>query len=179
MKIYTKSGDRGETGLYGGSRIWKDSPRVESFGEIDEVNSAIGLALNAIQNAEITALLKNIQEDLFSIGAELATPPERPIEHGKRKVDSDHVRSLEEAIDRYDKELTPLHRFILPGGTEGASRLHMARSICRRAERRVVGLLRDEEVNPNILKYLNRLSDLLFILARTLNHKAGQIEETW
>lgn len=179
MKIYTKTGDRGETGLYGGSRIWKDSPRVETCGEIDEVNSAIGLALNAIQNVEITALLKNIQEDLFSIGAELATPPERPIEHGKTKIESEHVKALEEAIDRYDKELTPLQRFILPGGTEGAARLHLARSICRRAERRVVALLRDEEVNPDILKYLNRLSDLLFVLARILNQKAGHIEETW
>ena len=135
--------------------------------------------LNAIQNIEITALLKKIQEDLFGIGADLATPPEKPVEHEKSKIEEVRVKVLEEAIDRYEKELTPLQRFILPGGTEGAARLHLARSICRRAERSVVSLLRDEEVNPEILKYMNRLSDLLFVLARAVNHKAGQVEETW
>lgn len=179
MKIYTRTGDRGETGLYGGKRIGKDSQRVDAYGEIDELNSAIGLVFNAIQNAEITALLKKIQEELFGIGAELATPPEKPIEHGKINIGPSHVKALEDAIDLYEKDLKPLQRFILPGGSEGASRLHLARSICRRAERKIVSLLRDEEVNPDILKYINRLSDLLFVLARTINQKEGQIEETW
>ena len=179
MKIYTKTGDRGETGLLGGSRVGKDSPRVEAYGEVDELNSSLGVVLNAVQNAEISALLKKIQEELFGMGAELATPPEKPIEHGKSKIEEENVNSLEEAIDRYEKDLTPLKRFILPGGTEGASRLHLARSICRRAERSVVALLREEEVNLVILKYLNRLSDLLFVLARAINQKAGEVEEVW
>jgi cob(I)alamin adenosyltransferase len=179
MKIFTKTGDKGETSLFGGNRIGKDSLRVEAYGEIDELNSSIGLALNSIQNTEISALLKNIQEELFGIGAGLATPPVKPVEHEKSKIEGENVKTLEEAIDRYDKDLQPLQRFILPGGTEGAARLHLARSICRRAERRVVALLRDEEVNPLILKYMNRLSDLLFVLARTINQKAGQIEEVW
>ena len=178
-RIYTKLGDLGETGLIGGSRIGKNSFRVEAYGEVDELNSALGVVLNAISDAEISALLKTVQDDLFGIGRELATPPEKPIEHGRSKIDEENVKVLEGAIDQYEKDLTPLQRFILPGGEEGASRLHLARSICRRAERRTVALFREEEVNLQILKYLNRLSDLLFVLARTVNRKAGQVEEVW
>ncbi|HBQ15700.1 MAG TPA: cob(I)yrinic acid a,c-diamide adenosyltransferase [Myxococcales bacterium] len=177
MKIYTKTGDSGETGLFGGTRISKASDRVESYGEVDELNSVIGLArMNPIDD-ERDALLRTIQSELFNVGAELAARPGKDV--GIPKVDEPQVRTLERAIDTAEEELEPLAFFILPGGSPAASHLHHARTVCRRAERRVVSLAQQDEVRPALIRYLNRLSDLLFVLARLANHRAGVADVPW
>ena len=183
MKIYTKTGDGGETGLFGGGRIPKDSLRVAAYGEVDEVNAALGLA-RALDPPEFAdPLLQSIQRDLFTVGAQLATPdPEKlrkALSRGGAALSESDVAALEEAIDDQESRLEPLRNFILPGGAPKAAALHLARTVCRRAERAVVALSRHEQVNPAILRYLNRLSDLLFVLARAANAHAGRPDVKW
>jgi cob(I)alamin adenosyltransferase len=183
MKIYTKTGDAGDTGLFGGGRVPKSHPRVEAYGEVDELNATIGLARSIEMMPRIDEVLAPIQRDLFAIGALLATPDrEKMRQHlEKARVDEERVAELEHAIDDSDRELEPLKSFILPGGTPKAAALHVARTVCRRAERRVVELqeLHETEIPQLVVIYLNRLSDLLFTLARLANRRAGAGEVTW
>ncbi len=178
-RIYTKSGDSGQTGLGDGSRVAKDDPRVVAYGEVDELNSLIGLMLATVPQLPEAELLRSIQHDLFDLGADLCVPqtPEEPV-GGRLRVVAPQVERLEQAIDRLNAQLQPLHSFVLPGGTVAAAWLHLARAVCRRAERAVVTLQRQAAVNPQVLIYLNRLSDLLFVLARTAN-AGGQSDTLW
>ena len=173
-KIYTKTGDAGETGLIGGARVAKDDPRVEAYGTIDEANSALG-ALAAHADLAFAGIIAGIQRTLFDIGAELASPGTARFP----SVTADQVGKLERLIDGWEEELTPLRQFILPGGSVPAAMCHLARSTVRRAERRTVSLARQAPVNPEILRYLNRLSDCLFVLARVLNHRTGVADVLW
>lgn len=181
MKIYTKTGDSGETALFGGGRVEKNHPRVEAYGDVDELNAAIGLARSIDLMPRIDEVLVPIQRDLFAIGALLATPDHAKMREQltKARIDDDRIAQLEHAIDSAEAELEPLRSFILPGGTPKASALHVARTVCRRAERRVVTLAHDIELPPLVVIYLNRLSDLLFTLARLANKRAGAGEVTW
>lgn len=181
MKIYTKTGDAGDTGLFGGGRVPKSHPRVEAYGDVDELNAILGLARATEPLPRIDDLLGPIQHDLFAIGALLATPDrEKMRQHlEKARLDEARVAELERAIDASDEELEPLRSFILPGGSPKAATLHVARTVCRRAERRVVGLDADTEIPHIVIVYLNRLSDLLFTLARVANHRVGAAEVTW
>lgn len=178
-KIYTKTGDTGETGLFGGPRVDKDAPRIEAYGSVDELNSAVGLARAQLDPGEVDTLLAGIQNDLFALGAQLATP--EPADHNTALVNANHIAALEDAIDRCEEQLEPLTQFVLPGGTTAAASLHLARAICRRAERCVVTLARQapEPVAGEMIAYLNRLSDLLFVLARTVNRQAGRGDVPW
>lgn len=177
MKIYTKTGDAGETGLFGGTRVSKASARVAAYGDVDELNSVLGVArLHPIDEAR-DALLQQIQSELFDVGAELAARPGKDV--GIPLVDDGDIERLERAIDAAEEELAPLESFILPGGSPGAAHLHLARTVCRRAERSVVGLAAGEAVRPEIVRYLNRLSDLLFVLARLANTRAGVADVPW
>jgi cob(I)alamin adenosyltransferase len=181
MSIYTRTGDAGETGLFGGGRVSKHDPRVAAYGDVDELNAAVGAAL-AVPPADFVAdLLEDVQRDLLAIGGRLASPnPEKVAKAlAKARLDPARVAALEAAIDRADAELTPLAAFVLPGGTPKAAALHVARTVCRRAERSVVGLHQRHAVPPLILTYLNRLSDLLFTLARLANHRAGAPDRAW
>ncbi len=180
MKIYTKTGDGGDTGLFGGGRVPKDHPRVNAYGEVDELNSAIGLA-RATPPALHDELLTAIQRDLFALGGHLATPDPARVADALEKADLSQARvsALEAAIDRATEALPPLRAFVLPGGTPKAAALHLARTVCRRAERSVVRLAREEEVPELFVVYLNRLSDLLFTLARHANHQTGGGDVTW
>ena len=179
MKIYTKTGDQGQTGLLGGARVPKSDPRVSAYGDVDEANAAIGAAA-AHGDAPLARLLGGIQKDLFAIGARLADPTHRvAVKRAKAAVTAAQVRKLERAIDARENELPPLRAFVLPGGKPVAALLHLARTVVRRAERSVVALSRDDEIEPGIVVYLNRLSDLLFVLARSENHRAGLAEERW
>lgn len=183
MKIYTKTGDSGSTGLFGGGRVPKSHPRVEAYGDVDELNAAIGFARSIEQMPRIDEVLVPIQRDLFAIGALLATPDREKMQQHltKARIDDERVAELEHAIDESDRELEPLRAFIVPGGTPKAAALHIARTVCRRAERKVVALseLNAEAIPPLVIIYLNRLSDLLFTLARVANHRAGAGEVTW
>jgi cob(I)alamin adenosyltransferase len=179
MKIYTKSGDGGETGLFGGGRVRKCDPRVEAYGEVDEANAAIGVARTALTDAELADALAKVQDELFCVGAELASPHGVKARSAVPPLDAAWAERLERDMDRWDAELPVLHAFVLPGGTPGAAALHLARAVCRRAERRVVALAAEAEVDPAVLVYLNRLSDFLFIAARLANHRAGQAETLW
>ncbi len=181
-KIYTRSGDSGETGLYRGPRVGKDCLRLEAYGTVDELNATIGLIRSEPLPAEIDRVLAGIQNRLFELGAELATPDAD--RYGTRYVNPEHVRELEATIDRFDAELEPLTRFILPGGTRAAALAQVARTVCRRAERRLVALIREAltlgtPLSSTSLAYLNRLSDLLFVLARWLNKQSGIQEDRW
>lgn len=179
MKIYTKTGDSGETSLFDNSRVSKADPRVDAYGEVDEVNACLGAALAAGVDADITAVLTAIQKDLFAVGARLADPSSRIADRvTKAAVTAQQTDMLEATIDRLESELPPLRRFILPGGSPAGSLLHLARTVCRRAERRVVGLGTDA-IEPGVVIYLNRLSDLLFVMARAVNHRAGVPEIEW
>lgn len=179
MKIYTKTGDSGETSLFDNSRVSKADPRVDAYGEVDEVNACLGAALAAGVDADITAVLTAIQKDLFAVGARLADPSSRIANRvTKAAVTAQQTDMLEATIDRLESELPPLRRFILPGGSPAGSLLHLARTVCRRAERRVVGLGTDA-IEPGVVIYLNRLSDLLFVMARAVNHRAGVPEIEW
>jgi cob(I)alamin adenosyltransferase len=179
VKVYTKTGDAGETSLLGGVRVPKDHARVAAYGDVDETNAAIG-AVRALAQAPLDQLLFGIQKDLFAIGAQLADPTHRvAARRAKAAVTAVHVRRLEKAIDAREKILPPLRSFVLPGGTPTASLLHQARTVCRRAERSVVTLARRGNADPRIVVYLNRLSDLLFVLARSENHRAGVEEPRW
>ena len=179
MRIYTKTGDLGETSLLGGARVPKDHLRVAAYGDVDETNAALG-AVRALAEASLEALLFSIQKDLFAIGAQLADPTHKVAsKRAKAAVTAAHVRRLEKAIDSREAKLPPLRSFVLPGGTPAAALLHQARTVCRRAERSVVTLAREADVDPKIIVYLNRLSDLLFVLARSENCRAGLAEDRW
>ena len=181
MKIYTKTGDTGETGLFGGGRVPKDDLRVEAYGDVDELNAVLGMARCIEMMPRIDEVLVPIQRDLFAIGALLATPDrDRMASHlEKARIDEARIAELEHAIDDGEAELEPLRAFIIPGGTPKAAALHVARTVCRRAERHVVRLSHDVELPPLAVIYLNRLSDLLFTLARLANRRAGAGEVTW
>jgi len=179
MKIYTKTGDEGETSLFDNSRVSKADPRVDAYGEVDEVNACLGAALAAGVDDDIASVLTTVQKDLFAVGARLADPSSRIAERvTKAAVTAEHIELLERTIDRLETELSPLRRFILPGGSPAGALLHLARTVCRRAERRVVALGADS-VEPGVIIYLNRLSDLLFVMARAVNHRAGIAEAEW
>ncbi|HEY7396262.1 MAG TPA: cob(I)yrinic acid a,c-diamide adenosyltransferase [Gemmatimonadaceae bacterium] len=181
MKIYTKTGDAGDTGLFGGGRVAKNHPRVEAYGDVDELNAMLGAVRAAEPMPRIDEVLVPIQRDLFAIGALLATPDRDKMEKHleKARVDDSRVAELERAIDDADAELEPLRAFIVPGGTQKAAALHVARTVCRRAERRVVELAQVTTIPPVVVIYLNRLSDLLFTLARVANRRGGAGEVTW
>jgi cob(I)alamin adenosyltransferase len=181
VRIYTRTGDEGETGLFGGGRVPKDDARVEAYGEVDELNAVVGFARAVEPMPRIDDVLLPIQRDLFSIGAVLATPDvEKMKSHlSKAHLDDDRIKELEQAIDAGEAELEPLRAFILPGGTPKSAALHVARTVCRRAERSVVSLARHGTVDAYAMVYLNRLSDLLFVLARVANRRGGAPELTW
>lgn len=178
MKIYTRTGDKGETGLFGGQRVPKTHVRIEAYGTIDELNANLGLVIsNGSDNVET---LQTIQGDLMILGSHLATPYSKDkIPDALPNLRNDSIKWLEDTIDTLDKDLPELKNFILPGGSTAASELHVARTICRRAERRVIELSKTEYVNPEIITYLNRLSDCLFTLARFENKASNQTETTW
>ena len=178
-RIYTKSGDTGETGLGDGTRVPKDAARVVAFGEVDELNAVLGLVAAACPACPGAAFLRDIQNDLFDVGADLCIPPIEKEEPGKcLRVTAAQAERLEKAIDRLNENLQPLRSFVLPGGTIAAAWLHLARTVCRRAERAVVTLMHTETVNPPVLVYLNRLSDYLFVLARVAND-GGKADVLW
>ncbi|HSB80014.1 MAG TPA: cob(I)yrinic acid a,c-diamide adenosyltransferase [Candidatus Methylomirabilis sp.] len=180
MKIYTRTGDRGETGLLGGGRVRKSALRVEAYGEVDELNATLGLCAAALSDPDLLPLLLEIQRDLLAMGTQLAdVRKEKATSTEKADFPGEKVAVLERAIDRFEATLPPLRRFILQGGCEAGARLHLARTVCRRAERRIAALAEQEEVAPVILAYINRLSDLLFILARLVNQRAGTAETAW
>ena len=172
-RVYTRTGDQGQTSLVGGARVSKASLRVDAYGDVDELNCVIGLARARMVDREIDEVLGLIQNDLFTLGADLASPSEI----GVPRIEESFTRKLEELADRFLAELEPLKEFILPGGSEAGAVLHLARTVARRAERRVVELFETEQLNPETIVYLNRLSDLLFILARVVNHRAGVQEK--
>ena len=181
MRIYTRTGDTGETGLFGGPRVSKGDLRVEAYGTVDELNAQLGWAGTLLRHLPLQAELRAIQSDLLVVGADLATPPGATAAAAARtcRVEPAQVQRLEAWIDRWDAETTPLTRFILPGGAPGAAALHVCRGTCRRAERCVVRLAETEDVNPPVMVYLNRLSDLLFVLARWVNAREGVEEPIW
>ena len=181
LRIYTRTGDEGTTGLFGGGRVSKDDIRVDAYGEVDELNSAIGLAMSMEPMPRVDDILAPIQRDLFAMGALLATPDRGTMQRqlAKARLDEQRITELEKAMDDGDYELEPLKHFIMPGGTPKAAALHLARTVCRRAERRVVHAARNVEVPAVVLIYLNRLSDLLFTLARVANRRAGRPEQEW
>jgi cob(I)alamin adenosyltransferase len=181
MKIYTGTGDKGETGLFGGGRVSKSHLRVEAYGSVDELNAALGVAGGVVADGEIRGRVERVQQDLFALGSSLATPG---AEDGSAKVDipalpEERIQEMEGWIDEALEETPPLRTFILPGGSPGASALHLARTVCRRAERGVVRLAEAEGVDLAVLQYLNRLSDLLFALARLENHRASIPDVAW
>ena len=178
MKIYTKFGDSGETALFGGTRIGKDASRIEAIGTVDELNAYIGYAQTLIDDADISNLIAQIQNHLFAVGADLATP-ETHTKASEFRIAADFTTAMETAIDTLSAELPPLTNFILPGGCAAGAILHIARVVCRRSERRVVHLAGEEAVNPEIIRSLNRLSDLLFVLARTVNFRLQAPEPIW
>jgi cob(I)alamin adenosyltransferase len=183
MKIYTRGGDAGETGLFGGARVHKDDPRVCAYGALDEANAAIGVACAAGDvPADLVPLLQAVMSDLFDVGAELATPEDQQEKLGLRlssRVDAARVLDLEALIDAVDAEVPPLSTFILPSGTDAAARLHLARTVLRRAERELVSLSRSVALRAELLAYVNRLSDALFAWARLANHRAGRGDMPW
>ncbi len=171
-KIYTRTGDQGTTGLGNAARVPKDSARVECYGTVDELNGVIGLLVATGVPDELQEPLRAIQHSLFDLGGELSIP-------GSTTMTDEQVTDLEHQLDALNAKLSPLEEFILPGGTQAAAVCHLARTVCRRAERRLVTLTHQDAVNPAALKYLNRLSDLLFVMARTINRKAGQQDILW
>lgn len=180
MKIYTKKGDGGLTGLFGGGRVSKSSVRVDAYGEVDELNSVIGWARVHSADDAMDRLLASIQSMLLNLGAELSSTPGREVNLGSLpRVSDEDIELIEKAIDASEAELTPLTAFVVPGGSAGAAALHMARTVCRRAERRVVTLAAAQDVRPEIVRYLNRLSDLFFSLARLANHRVGVSDTMW
>jgi cob(I)alamin adenosyltransferase len=171
-KIYTRTGDDGTTGLGSGERVSKDDLRVEAYGTVDELNSAIGLVVAAGLPPDIGEILTEVQQRLFDLGGELCIP-------GTQLIDAESIADLENHLDRLNADLPALKDFVLPGGARPAAICHMARAICRRTERRAITLSRDGEVNPDALRFLNRLSDLLFVIARTINQRAEHAETLW
>ena len=181
MKIYTRTGDQGDTGLFGGGRVPKDHPRVAAYGDVDELNSTIGLVRGSAEAGFYDELLESIQRDLFSIGGHLATPDPERVRKALEKADLSPIRitEFEHIMDEADQTLPLLRAFVLPAGTRVAAALHLARTVCRRAERSVVHLAHAEAVPELFLVYLNRLSDLLFTLARLANRREGVSDSTW
>lgn len=180
MRIYTRTGDTGETGLLGGRRVRKSALRVEAYGELDELNACLGLAGAALTDADTTSLLGQVQRQLFALSARVADVREAQAAGSEKTAFPEaHVTTLERAIDRAEEALPPLQAFVVPGGSEAGARLHLARTVCRRAERRLVALAAQEDVPAVFLAYLNRLSDLLFVLARAANRCAGVPEIPW
>lgn len=178
MKIYTKTGDKGDTSLFGGQRVPKDALRIEAYGTVDELNSVLGIVRADNKEKEIDSIIDRIQNELFDLGADLATPRSQSSKSIKR-IEAKDSKHLEKEIDQLEEHLKPLKTFILPGGSPVAARLHFARTVCRRAERSVVRLSRNEDIGDGITIYLNRLSDLLFVLARYANHATGVSETKW
>jgi len=181
-KLYTRTGDSGQTALFGGKRVAKDHPRVAAYGAIDELNSVLGAAASFLRQRKLVSEIETIQNELFNIGAELSS--DRPVRRGKQQagvfqLDPARVRWLEALIDEYDAKVPPLRTFILPSGATSGAMLHVARAVCRRAERELVTLSRTEKVNPDVLAYMNRLCDLLFALARYANKAARRRETSW
>ncbi len=184
FKIYTKTGDKGETSLYGGTRVSKAAARVESYGTLDELNAFIGLAKAEISDEKVLNQLQKIQFDLFTVGSEAATPTDKMfLANGKSRLDllisEEEITELERWMDDFDAELEPLKFFILPSGGKAAATVHVCRTVCRRAERSMVFLRETEEVRPELIKYLNRLSDYLFVLARYISKISGEKEDFW
>ena len=179
MKIYTKTGDSGQTGLFGGARVSKASERVSTYGQIDELNSVVGLARAHGIESRKNAWLARIQSELFDLGAELSTVQEKQSMVAQHHLGEEDIAKLEAAIDELETELTPLKAFVLPGGTTTASALHLARTVCRRAERSLVALAASEPVRPEVIRYVNRLSDLLFVMARSANRDEGLADVPW
>lgn len=177
MKIYTKTGDQGETGLFAGARVLKDDPRIEAYGTIDELNATLGLARCESLPVEVEQTVERVQSELFALGAELATP--EPELHGMALASDEMITALERAIDNLEAGLPPLKHFILPAGTRAASLIHVARGVCRRAERRVVTLTQSATISPRMVEYLNRLGDYLFVAARFINYEARAMETIW
>lgn len=178
-KIYTRKGDDGTTALSGGQRVAKDALRVEAYGVVDELNAVIGVALAGGLSEELVGPLREIQNELFHLGSDLSFRQEDKEEFEAPQIEERHVEKLETQIDSFLEIVGPLQNFILPGGTPGAAQLHVARTVCRRAERMVVSLAREEEIGPFVLRYLNRLSDALFVMARMENHRRGVAEPLW
>ncbi len=179
MKIYTKTGDRGDTRLFDGTKVRKHDDRVEAYGDVDELNSFIGAAAAFVSDPAIVDLLTEIQKELFSVGAQLADPKFREQTRSKFQIPRTRIQALEDAIDGFEAELPPLRQFILAGGGHAGALLHVARTVCRRAERRVVSLSEKTAVNPDVIEYLNRLSDFLFVVARVVNHRESKQEILW
>lgn len=180
MKIYTKAGDAGETGLFGGGRVAKDDARVDAYGEVDELNAVLGLARASAQlPQELDALLQRLQDQLFTVGAVMATPAGTKASSYLPPLKESWAEDMEQAIDRFEVELPKMTHFILPGGTPASAALHLARTVCRRAERRAVPLLRDGTIPKDVVVFLNRLSDLLFVMARVANHRASVPDVKW
>jgi cob(I)alamin adenosyltransferase len=178
-RIYTKTGDEGTTGLGGGKRVPKDSARVEAYGTVDELNSQLGVALTTGLSERLVSELALVQNELFDLGADLATPADSQARHPVPTVQARHIERLEALIDELNEVVGPLANFLLPGGSPGAAHLHVARTICRRAERVTTTLARDDTIGPSVLPYLNRLSDALFVMARYENHVRGVPEPLW
>jgi len=181
-KLYTRAGDTGLTSLFGGGRVPKDSARVEAYGAVDELNSALGVAVSFLRQRTLAKTLQGIQNELFNVGSELAseTGGKASADVGRLFLEPEaKIRALERLIDTYDAKVEPLRTFILPSGSQAGALLHLCRTVCRRAERAVVRLAREEPVNPELVKYLNRLSDLLFVLARYVNKAARKTETPW
>lgn len=178
-RIYTKTGDEGMTGLGGGQRVPKDSRRVETYGTVDELNSQIGLAIATGLCERLAVELPLIQNELFDLGSDLATPAVSQARHPVPTVEARHVEKLEALIDEFNDVVGPLANFLLPGGSLGAAQLHVARTVCRRAERQATALARDEPIGVTVLPYLNRLSDALFVMARYQNHEEEVPEPLW
>jgi len=184
MDLYTRRGDDGSTDFFGGERTGKDHPRVEAYGTVDELNASVGLAVTACDGARplhgrLAAILVEIQSRLFDLGADLATPADTPHRDKVAAVTADHVTEVERWIDEIDGPNKPMKNFILPGGTALSARLHVARTVCRRAERRIVVLTRMSQINPEAVRYVNRLSDLFFAMARRANADAGVPDVPW
>ena len=182
MKIYTKTGDSGTTALYGGERVSKDARRVSAYGTVDEANAALGLARSYLGDTDMGGIsrdLEGLQNALFDLGADLAAPHSSRYRANITPIDEEDVTYLERLIDRLEEELSPLQNFILPGGHPTAAALHVARGVTRRAERKVVELMHESEVNAHVGVYLNRLSDLLFVMSRVVNARAGVSETEW
>ncbi len=179
MKIYTKTGDAGETGLFGGARVSKASLRVEAYGEVDELNSAVGWVRVTASDPDLDVLLNQIQNDLFEVGAELGSTEDRKQKSAMPLIAEPQVEALERAIDKYEEGPPALTSFVLPGGCESATRFHLARCVCRRAERSLAALGAQETLRGELFRYVNRLSDLLFVLARYANHTAGVEDIPW
>ena len=178
-KVYTRGGDEGSTSLGTGERVPKDSPRLDAYGTVDEVNSVIGAAIASGLSPAVAEALRGIQNDLFHLGADLCVPEEDKLRMPVPQIGPDHVAALEDLMDRLSEGLAPLENFILPGGSPGAGALHVARTVCRRAERHVVTLSRSEKIPAHAIPYLNRLSDALFVMARYENRRSGVPDVLW